>query len=350
MFSPREWVKSIKELPQTIKELPQQIKSLPQELLLFAFLGFVFLFLYPFFVNEYWIHVMIIVFYYLVAAASWNLLFGYTGLFSFAHAAMGSLGAYSGALFALNFGIHPIPSIFIGALVAAGVSYLIGRLTPKLRSLFLSFITLAFAEGFRLIIVLEYEITGGLNGLRVPFALGTVRSFPYYFLFMAVAVVSLIILYKLVKSRIGLYLRTIREDEIAAAVLGVDVTKWKIFSFTVSGFFMGLAGAFLGFYLGILDPTRITWTEMGVIMSMVIIGGAGTFVGPLIGVPLIELLSELLRDFGVFRMLLYGILMIVVMRISKEGIYGVIHKRMKSVDTTVRPQLHLEQEAETIID
>jgi branched-chain amino acid transport system permease protein len=219
-------------------------------------------------------------------------------------------------------------SIPLGACSAAVMSYLLGRLTLKLHAIFLAFITLAFAEGFRLLIVIEYEITGGLNGLQVPFFFGTIRSFPYYFLFLALAVISVLIIYAVTKSRIGLYLRTIREDEIAASVLGVNTVKWKIFAFTFSGFFMGLIGAFLGHYLGVLDPSVITWTEMGVIMSMVIIGGAGTIFGPLIGVPLIELLSELLRDLGEYRMLLYGLLMIVVMRLSRGGIYGAVDEHL----------------------
>ncbi|RLG49880.1 MAG: branched-chain amino acid ABC transporter permease [Thermoproteota archaeon] len=280
----------------------------------------------PLVLSEYWVHVLVVSLYYIIMAESWNLIAGLTGLFSLAHHAFAALGAYTSALLVIYLGV-PIPlGMLAGSLAATAVSYLIGVLTLRMRAIYLALTTWAFAESFRILIAMEYKVTRGDLGLSVPFLYNTPRAQPHLYTFLALTVLLLLFTKKLVDSRVGYLIRSIRDDEVAAAVMGVDTFKWKKRVFALTGFMAGLAGSFYGHYVGLLSPAMIKFNEMAMIIMMAIIGGFGTLEGPIIGAPFIELISELTREYGELRMVVFAAIVIVIMRFYREGLYGLFKK------------------------
>ena len=278
----------------------------------------------PFAVSEYHTHILVISCYYVVLAVGWNLLAGYTGQFSLAHHTFAGIGAYTSALLVQRAGVPIVVGVLAGALVAAATGYGLGTLCLRMRSIYLALATWAFAESVRLLVTLEYQITRGDLGLATPLLFGTPRAMPYYYLFLGLALLSLLAAWQIVHSRVGAYLRAIRDDEEAAATMGVDTFRWKRFAFVVSAVFAAVAGAFLGHYIGLLSPTPMKFNEMATVIIMVIAGGLRTFAGPALGAVFIETLSELLRGWGEIRMVLFAVLVIAVARLYPSGLVGLL--------------------------
>jgi branched-chain amino acid transport system permease protein len=277
----------------------------------------------PWTVSEYQTHVLTTSLYYVVLAVGWNLLAGYTGQFSLAHHTFAGIGAYTSALLVLYAGMPILVSIAAGVVVAAAAGYGLGTLCLRMRAIYLALATWAFAESVRLFITVEYQITRGDLGLATPFLFGTPRSMGYYYVFLGLAVVAVLAAWQLVRSRVGIYMRAIRDDEEAAAVMGVDTFKWKRVVFAISAVFAATAGGFQGHYVGLLSPTPMKFNEMAMIVIMVIVGGLRTFPGPIVGAVFTELLFEWLRAWGEVRMVLFALLVIVVARGYPAGLAGV---------------------------
>jgi len=276
----------------------------------------------PLAVTEYHTHVFIICLYYVILAASWNLLAGYAGQFSLAHHTFAGIGAYTSALLCLYAGVPILVGIAAGVVVAAIVGYGLGTLCLRMRAIYLALATWAFAESVRLLVTVEYPITRGDLGLKTALLFGTVQPAPYYYLFLALTLASLLVIWRILHSRVGAYLRAIRDDEEAASVMGLDTFKWKRSAFVISAAFAAVAGGFQGHYIGLLSPTPMKFNEMAVIIIMVISGGFRTFSGPVLGAVFIEILSEELRAWGEIRMVLFAILVIVVARAYPSGLRG----------------------------
>ena len=272
--------------------------------------------------SEYHTHVLTISLYYVIVCVGWNLLAGYTGQFSLAQHTFAGIGAYGSALLCLYAGVPILVGIVGGAVLAALVGYGLGTLCLRMRAIYLALATWAFAESVRLLITVEYQITRGDLGLKTPVLFGTPRPAPYFYVFLALALVALLVAWQILHSRVGSYLRAIRDDEEAAAVMGVDTFKYKRLAFVVSAIFAAVAGGFLGHYIGLLSPTPMKFNEMAMIIIMVIAGGFRTFPGPALGAVLIEILSEALRPWGEIRMVLFAVLVIVIARAYPAGLAG----------------------------
>src|SRR6059036_1767122 len=276
----------------------------------------------PWVTTEYHTHVFTISLYYVVLAVGWNLLAGYTGQFSLAHHTFAGVGAYTSALLVQHTRLPMLVGIVAGAVLATGLGYVLGSLCLRMRAIYLALATWAFAESVRLLVAVEYQITRGDLGLMTPFLFGTPRPTPHYFLFLGLALAAILVAWQLVHSRVGVYLRAIRDDEEAAAVMGVDTFKWKRVVFAVSAVFAAVAGGFQAHYVGVLSPTPMKFNEMAMIVIMVILGGLRTFWGPVVGAIFIEILSELLRAWGEWRMVLFALLVILVARAYPTGLVG----------------------------
>jgi branched-chain amino acid transport system permease protein len=287
-----------------------------------AVLAFAALSWLPMAVTEYHTHVLIISLYYVILAASWNLLAGYAGQFSLAHHTFAGIGAYTSALLCLYAGVPILVGIAAGVAAAAIVGYGLGTLCLRMRAIYLALATWAFAESVRLLVTVEYPITRGDLGLKTGLLFGTVQPTPYYYLFLALTLASLLVIWRILHSRVGAYLRAIRDDEEAASVMGLDTFKWKRAAFVISAAFAAVAGGFQGHYIGLLSPTPMKFNEMAIIIIMVISGGFRTFSGPVLGAVFIEFLSEELRAWGEVRMVLFAILVIVIVRAYPAGLRG----------------------------
>jgi branched-chain amino acid transport system permease protein len=278
--------------------------------------------LLPLALGSYHVHVITVALYYVVLASSWNLLAGYTGLFSLAHHVFAGLGGYTSALLVLRAG-WPIPmGVFAGGLFACAVGFGLGSVTLRLRTLYLALATWAFAESTRVAVSMEYGITRGDLGLAVPKLFPGAGPAPYYEVFLACAAAAVAALVWLLRAPIGYRLRAIRDDEGAARAAGVNTVRWKRFAFAAASGAAGAIGAVYAHYIGLLSPVSMKFDEMALIIIMVILGGQRTITGPIVGAVAVEVVSEALRAYGQIRMVIFALLVLAVMRLYPPGLAG----------------------------
>jgi len=271
--------------------------------------------------------VFTIALYYVILASSWNLIAGYTGQFSLAHHAFAAIGGYTSALLVTNFGLPIWIGILAALLCSAFMGFILGMLCLRMRAIYLAIATWAFAESVRITLSMTYEITRGDLGLAVPkLFLGKGQEAAYYYLFLGLAVGTVLIMIFIMHSKMGHYLRAIRNDEIVARVMGVNTTRWKIFAFILSSGISGIAGAFYGHYNGLLTPVMVDFNEMAFIVIMVVIGGIRSIAGPVIGAILIEMLTETFREFGEVRMVVFALAVIAIARVYNKGAIGAVRQ------------------------
>lgn len=293
-------------------------------------LGILILFLMaivlPFFINDYWRFSFALTFYYVVMAASWNLLGGYTGQFSLSHHTFAVIGGYTSVLLTLKAGIPLWLGIFSSGILASIVSFLLGMLCLRMRGIYLALTTWAFAEIVRTYIRMDYEFTGGDRGLIAPRLFKTADPLPYYYLFLGFAVLTILVIALIMRSKIGFYLRSIRNDEVAAQALGVNTVRWKVFAFMVASIFAGMAGAFYGHFTGLISPVSGDFYEMALIIIFVVIGGLRSQPGPVVGAISIRYLAEVLKKWPEVRMIFLSMAVIFIMRFFNGGLMEVLRR------------------------
>ena len=272
----------------------------------------------------YWLGVLIVSMYFAIVSAAWNLLAGYTGQFSLAPATFAMIGAYSSGLLYHHFQVSPWIGIPVGVVAAALIGLLLGVVVLRLRGPYLALTTLSFAEITRLVIGNSYNVTRGDLGLSVPAIFES--RLAYYYLFLAVLVAVQLGLYILVRSRAGLYLQAIRDDDVAAAGRGVNVVRWKTVSFSLSSGICGLAGGIYVHFIMLASPEIGLVLQTGLVMSMVVIGGMGTLIGPVLGAFLVEVASEAFRDVGLSHMLVFSLMVILIGRFFRDGLWGLFDR------------------------
>ncbi|MFI4986942.1 MAG: branched-chain amino acid ABC transporter permease [Alphaproteobacteria bacterium] len=276
--------------------------------------------LLPQLLGSFAVHVLTVSLYYTILAASWNLLAGFTGQFSLAQQAFAAVGAYTTGLLIYHYKAPLWLSMPAGVVAAAALGYLLGRLVLKMRAIYLAIATWAFAETIHILLAAAYGFTRGELGLNVPPLFHSVAPTPYYYTFAALTVASVLAMYLLVRSPLGYFMRAIKDDELRAESLGVDTTRVKVLVFTVSSAFAGLAGVFYAHYLLVLSPQLADFNEMAKIIVMVVVGGLGSFAGPLIGAAPIQILTTYLQKYGEWDMVIYALLVIVLMRSYMGGL------------------------------
>ena len=290
----------------------------------------------PLFVGEFAVHVLAISAYYVILAASWNMLAGFTGQFSLAQHAFAALGAYGSGLLVYHLHTPLWVSIPAGVLTAAGGGFLLGLLVLHMRAIYLSIASWAFAETLRIVLTAAYEFTRGDLGLSVPSLYGHVRPTTYYYTFLGTAALCLLLVHVILKSPIGYFMRAVRDDPTRAQSLAVDTTQVKLFAFVASSAMAGLAGALYAHYVLTLTPSIVDFSEMARIIIMVVIGGLGSFVGPIIGAPPIYALNIWLASWGEWSMVVFAAIVILLMRAYPAGLAGLMaavsrHRRRRAV-------------------
>lgn len=285
----------------------------------------------PMRLSEYWQHVMIVGMYYVIMAASWNLLAGYTGQFSLAHQTFAALGGYASGLMIYHLDVSIGVGFIAAVLTTALTGFLLGLLVLKMRGIYLAVATWAFSESCRLTIAAAYKFTRGEQGLHMPSLFDSLSPSRYYFLFLGLMVGLLLIMYLVVKSPIGTFIRAIKDDELAASAMGVDTVKWKLFIMTFASTIAGIAGFFYAHYIVILSPVILSFNEIGKIVIMVVFGGLGTFAGPLIGAPAIVIITELTREYGAWNMVFYSLAVIIIIRMYREGLVKLIRQGINKI-------------------
>ncbi len=283
----------------------------------------------PFLLSEYWLHVMIISLFYVMMASSWNLIAGYTGQVSFAHAAFSGVGAYVSGMLAVNLGMPPWLGILVGTVMAALLGLGLGFLCIRMGGIYLSLTTLGFSEILRIVITNEDQWTRGTMGLQVPGFFSEYSKVSYYYLFLIVTILFLVVIYWIIHSEMGLTFRAVLNDELAASSSGIDTIRVRISAFTISSAMAGMAGGLYGHYLMLITPDIPSLGQMFLVLAMAVIGGMGNFIGPVVGAFALEILSEYIRVYGEYHVLLFGLVALAVARFTPEGMVGVIQKRWK---------------------
>lgn len=287
-----------------------------------------FLCIFPFFTNKsYVLGVICRIFLYSILAGALNTINGYSGQFCLGIAGFFCVGAYSEAILATAAKMNFWVILPIAGLLTAAIGLLVALPTLKMQGIYLAIVTLGFSEIARLIALNWTSLTGGpmgIKGIPVPvifgFAIRSTRHF--YYLYLAVAILFLVVTSRVIRSRIGRAWMSIREDQLAAKSLGVYTSRYKALNFMYGAFWAGIAGAIYAPYVRFIDSTYFTLDEGWNILSMMIIGGQGTLVGPIVGSVIVNYLTELLRPIGQWRLVAYALLIIVMMWWRPQGLAG----------------------------
>jgi len=283
--------------------------------------------------NYLW-HILVMINIYVILASSLNLVAGYTGLLSLCHAAFYGIGAYATTMLMMQTGLGFLPAAAAGVVLTAALSLVIAVPSLRLRGDYFVLATL----GFQIIVfgVLYNWVwltrgPYGIPGIPIPSVLGLeVDTVFLYFVFSGVLAAScLLVIRALIRSPFGRLLRAVRDDEIATAALGKNVPKVKTMAFVIGAAFAAIPGALFAGYMRYIDPTSFTLMEAIFILSIVVIGGAGSFAGPIVGAAFMVLLPEALRFLQMpdaiaanMRQIIYGLLLIVLMRVRPQGFLG----------------------------
>jgi branched-chain amino acid transport system permease protein len=282
---------------------------------------------------------------YAIAASAWNIVGGYAGQVSVGHVVFFGCGAYAAMGSYAKFGLSPLFGIPGGIVIAVGLAAIIGVPTLRLSGHYFSMATIAVAETVRLIVT-NTEWLGaavGLSGPTVPrnvFDLSFLSSLPYYYLFLVVLAITLFITWWMTNSRMGFYLRAIKDSERAARSLGAPAARTKLYAYMLSAALTSVAGALYAMMFGFVDPE----SGLGILISvkiliMAALGGAGLLFGPLVGaailVPLEEISNSWLGGRGAgLTFVLYGAIIVVIARFQPGGLLSLFMRRRKqSADT-----------------
>lgn len=291
--------------------------------------------------SQFYIHILILTFLYAALSNSWNIIGGYAGQLSLGHAAFFGIGSYTCTILSVKFGISPwiglVAAIALSAVTAAAIGYPCFRL----RGPFFTLSTIAFAEVVRLWTLYWREFTEGAVGILIPFrpGLGNLifrEKISYYFVSLLLLAASTAICYVVEKSRFGYYLVAIREDEDAAEACGIRSARYKVYAVMLSAAIAALCGVFYAQYILFIDPDGVFSLNLSTqVALMSIIGGAGTWLGPLVGAALLVPLGEFLRGWlgGAARGLhlaFYGVVLIVVVMVIPQGIVATLRKAVAS--------------------
>ena len=277
--------------------------------------------------QSYYMGILCRILLYATLAGSLNAINGYSGQTCIGHAGFFCIGAYCEAILATRLGLSFWMVLPIAGIVTAIFGGVVALPTLKMKGIYLSIVTLGFSEIVRLVALNWEGLTGGpmgIKGIPVPtiFGLQFSGSKTYYYIFLAIAVLFVFITGRVIRSRVGRAWTAIREDELAAKSLGVQTRFYKATNFMYGAFWAGIAGAAYAPYVRFIDSTMFSLDEGFNILSMVIIGGQGTLVGPVVGSVIVNLLTELLRPVGQWRMVAYGLLIILMMWWRPQGLAG----------------------------
>jgi len=277
--------------------------------------------------DQYFLRMMTISGIYIILAVSLNLVTGYAGQFCLGWAAFYGIGAYTSALTVTKLGLSFWLAFPLAGIVAALFGIILAIPTMRLRDIYLALTTLGFGEIVRLVLLNWMDLTRGsmgIPGIPAPTFFGKSLDSPLFYYYFILCMVLFVIgaVQRIIDSRMGRALIAIKENEIAAKSMGINTTAYKIQAFAVGAFFSGLAGSFYAHYSSFIDPNAFGFGESIAILAMVVLGGMGSTVGAVFGGVTLSLLPELLRGLAEYRMIIFGSILMVVMLVRPQGIFG----------------------------
>ncbi len=283
--------------------------------------------------SAYFNGLLVVGMFYTIIVCSLNLLTGYMGEFSLGHAGFMSIGAYSSAIvttllanqISLPAPVMYIIAILVGGIVTGFIGMLVGIPALRLSGDYLCIVTVAVAEIVRVVLsnVGIPAITGKATFGKSFAGIAKVSDYHYVYITM---VICIVLMYCYIRSRYGRALIAIREDRIAAAASGINVTRTKVMTFTISAFFAGVAGAVYAHYITTLVPTYFNFSKSSEFLAIVILGGSGSMTGSIVAAPILsalpQLISYVVPAFASYRMLVYAVILVVVMIFKPTGLFG----------------------------
>ncbi|MDK2932248.1 MAG: branched-chain amino acid transport system permease protein [Clostridiales bacterium] len=316
-------------------------------------IGALILLVFPLFIeSRYIIHATMMVFIFASMAVAWNIIGGYGAQISWGHASFFAIGAYASFLMFLKLNVSPLISIFLGMVLSVILAIIVGYPSFRLRGVYFSLATIAFAEIVKLLLLYFQEFTGGANGLMLPFKgqnplnLQFNSVVPYYYISFLLMGIIIFLTWKLENSRLGYFLKAIKEDEDAAESLGIKAYQVKLIAFIISAAMMAAIGTIYAFNIAYIDPVGVAHLDLSIkIGAIAIVGGVGTLWGPVIGafiiVPLTEITNALLGSTrGGASTALYGLVLMVVIIFQPKGVIEFFNgKRKKTKNNSVKASI-----------
>lgn len=299
------------------------------------FIGLIFLLvllIIPNLASDYVIYVMVLGMLMAILAASYDLLMGYTGQLSFCQGAFYGLGAYTSALLTLKAGFSFWAALPLTLIFTFLIAVIVGYPSLKLRGAYFAVTTFFFAHFVYLVFLNSQSLTRGplgLPGISPPeslLGLDFSKINVYYYFVFVVAILVVALLYWLIKSDLGKIFISIREDQHLAESLGVNVSGYKLLSFSISATLAGLAGCLFAHFFGLLHPSTFAWIRSEMIVIMTLVGGAGTLFGPILGAGSVTFILELMRFAPELRFLVWTAALIIILIIEPKGLMGILKR------------------------
>jgi branched-chain amino acid transport system permease protein len=282
--------------------------------------------LFPFAVggNQYFISLLVFLGLNAMTTMGLSLLMGYAGQISLGHAAFLGIGAYASGILTTKYGLPPFAAFLVGILLSAGVAFLVGKPTLRLKGHYMAVATLGFGEIIFIVFNELSPLTGGPSGLSniPPLAFGGFPIEGASFLYFVWGAVCLLLAFSLnvINSRIGRALRAVHGSELAANAMGVDASRYKLQVFVLSAVYASMAGSLYAHFVAFISPNAFSLMFSILLLMMVVVGGTQTIWGALLGAAILTLLPEYLRGLEDFEVLAYGAILLAVLLFMPQGI------------------------------
>jgi len=303
--------------------------------------------------NQGIMHILIIIMIWAIVAGHWDLIMGYAGVFTFANVGIFVIGAYASVMLSMQLGISPWLGMLAGGIIAASVGVVISLPCLRLKGAYVALLT--FALHLILGPFLRSELgraigTGGSSGIFniPPLSVGgytflPLELVPWFYVTLGISLVSLLVIYRIIHSRWGLGFTAIRDSETLAESAGVDIYRHKLILFGITSFFTGLAGGLYAYYTGVLSPNILGLDLFLMLLVMQVVGGMGMFPGALLGTIIITFSDAGLRAVGVYRLVILGALVLILVVFAPRGIMGAILRDKGEGRGPRTPKLKLPQ-------
>lgn len=280
--------------------------------------------------DQFWMGELTLALIWMTLNQSWNLVLGFSGVWNFGHLALYASGGYTAALVSLHWHIPFELALLLAGLASAAIAMLLAIPSLRLRGIYVSLLTFSFAEVFRLLVIADQSgFTGGTFGLSgfdgfgLSTLSGTDRARVLYWIALAGVVVTAVVMYIIVRSPLGSGLKALRDNAALAAARGVSPRRYQIVAFGISGFFAGLAGGLYSYTYGVISPSVMGLTPMTLLVTMLVVGGLGTLLGPILGTLVITLISAELEQWTEARDIVLGVILLVMVVAVPRGLLDI---------------------------
>ena len=290
--------------------------------------GIIVLLLFPVFLPRFYVYLVSIILLYGLLATSLNLVLGYGGIFQFHHAVFYGVGAYGTTLMLTKTGLPPMLAFLVGPLVSAAFGLVLGIICIRLSKLYFGMLQISLGSLVWAIVYRWYAFTGGddgIHGIPMPEMLSSPKG-AYYFT-LIITLLSLLIMWKIIRSPFGSALQGIRDNPVRSEMIGINVRRHQLLALVLAGFFAGVAGSLFVVVDNTVFPDMLFWTLSLEILIMCLLGGWFTFLGPMLGAAVIIALRTFVSTYTDYWALVLGIIMMLVIFFLPNGILGYVEAK-----------------------